>query len=157
MLLLELMNLDMNLDKLSKLKKLEIEEQLENKELLKLNTSQNNHRTGVSTFASHTSPSQSLQKSFHLSSPDKIELKKISSPSENKKYATAQPNDRQKSVAMQTPKPLTVKRFNYSVDRRPACNRVGGSVTSMTECASHTTVRAVLAYGGSLRDGLSCK
>jgi len=37
------------------------------------------------TFASHTSPSteQSLQKSFLLSRPDKIELKKISSPSEN--------------------------------------------------------------------------
>jgi hypothetical protein len=71
------------------------------------------HRTGVSTFASRTSPStdQSLQKSFHLSHPDKIELKKISSPSENKKYATAQPNDRQKSVAMQTPKPLTGKAF----------------------------------------------
>jgi hypothetical protein len=36
------------------------------------------HHTGVSTFASSTSPStaQSLQKSFHLSSPDKIELKK---------------------------------------------------------------------------------
>jgi hypothetical protein len=33
-----------------------------------------------------------LQKSFHLSHADKIELKKISSPSENKKYATAQPN-----------------------------------------------------------------
>lgn len=51
-------------------------------------------RTGVSTFASRTSPStdQSLQKSFHLSSPDKIELKKISSPSENKKYATPQPD-----------------------------------------------------------------
>ena len=51
-------------------------------------------RTGVSTFASHTSPStdQSLQKSFHLSHADKIELKKISSPSENKKYATAQTN-----------------------------------------------------------------
>jgi len=82
------------------------------------------HRTGVSTFASLTSPSsdQSLQKSFHLSHPNKIELKKISSHSENKKYATAQPNDRQKSVAMQTPKPLTVKRFDYSVDRRPACN-----------------------------------
>ena len=82
------------------------------------------HHTGVSTFASRTSPStnQSLQKSFHLSSPDKIELKKISSPSENKKYATAQPNDRQKTVAWQTPKPLTVKRFNHSVDRRPACN-----------------------------------
>jgi hypothetical protein len=52
------------------------------------------HRTGVSTFASHTSPStdQSLQKSFHLSHADKIELKKIASPSENKKYATAQPD-----------------------------------------------------------------
>jgi len=52
------------------------------------------HRTGVSTFASRKSPStdQSLQKSFHLSHPDKIELKKISSPSENKKYATAQTN-----------------------------------------------------------------
>ena len=49
-------------------------------------------RTGVSTFASPTSSStdQSLQKSFHLSSPDKIELKKISCPSENKKHATAQ-------------------------------------------------------------------
>jgi len=81
-------------------------------------------RTGVSTFASRTSPStdQSLQKSFYLSSPDKIELKKISSPSENKKYATAQPSDRQNSVALQTPKPLTAMRFSYSVDRRPACN-----------------------------------
>ena len=55
------------------------------------------HRTGVSTFASRTSPStdQSLQKSFHLSNTYKIELKKISSPSENKKYATAQPNTTQ--------------------------------------------------------------
>jgi hypothetical protein len=51
-------------------------------------------RTGVSTFASRTSPStdQSLQKSFHLSLPVKIELKKNSSPSENKKYSTAQPD-----------------------------------------------------------------
>ena len=50
--------------------------------------------TGVSTFASRTSPStgQSLQKSFHLSHHDKIELKKISLPSENKKYPTAQPD-----------------------------------------------------------------
>jgi hypothetical protein len=50
--------------------------------------------TGVSTFASRTSPStdQSLQKSFHLSHADKIELKKISFPSENKKYSTAQPD-----------------------------------------------------------------
>jgi len=82
------------------------------------------HLIGISTFASRTSPSkgQSLQKSLHLSHPDKIELKKISSPSENKKYATAQRNDRQKTVAIQTPKPLTGMRFNYLVDRRPACN-----------------------------------
>jgi len=48
------------------------------------------HRTGVNTFASPASPStdQSLQKTFHLSHPRKIEFKKISSPSENKKYAT---------------------------------------------------------------------
>jgi hypothetical protein len=61
-----------------------------------MTTSRNiiSHRTGVSTFASRTSPStgQSLQKSFHLSHADKIELKKISSPSENKKYPTAQPD-----------------------------------------------------------------
>ena len=57
-----------------------------------------------------------------LPHPEKIELKKFPFPSENKKYPTAQPNDRQKSVAMQTLKPLTGKRFNYSVDRRPACN-----------------------------------
>jgi hypothetical protein len=59
-----------------------------------------------------------------LPHPEKIELKKFPFPSENKKYAIAQPKDRQKSVAMQTPKPLTGKRFNYSVDRRPACNKV---------------------------------
>jgi hypothetical protein len=57
-----------------------------------------------------------------LPKPEKIELNKFPFPSENKKYTTAQPNDRQKSVAKQTPKPLTGKRFNYSVDRRPACN-----------------------------------
>jgi len=56
--------------------------------------------TSVSTFASHTSPNtdQSLQKSFNLSSPDKIEFKKNSCPFENKKYATALPNESQKSV-----------------------------------------------------------
>ena len=62
------------------------------------------------------------KKSLQSSTQDKIELKKISSPSENKKHAIAQPNARQKTVARQTPKPLTGKRFNYSVDRRPACN-----------------------------------
>ena len=105
-----------------------------------MTTSRNtiSHRTGVSTFASRTSPStgQSLQKSFHLSHPDKIELKKISSPSENKKYPTAEPTDRQKSVAMQTPKPLTGKRFNYSVDRRPACNT--GLAKVAVQCSSAT-------------------
>jgi hypothetical protein len=59
-----------------------------------------------------------------LPHPEKIELKKFPFPSENKKYATTHPKDRQKSVAKQTPKPLTIKRFNYSVDRRPACNSV---------------------------------
>ena len=55
------------------------------------------YSAGVSTFASNISPStdQSLQKSFHLSHADKIELKKNSSPSENKKYATAQTNTTQ--------------------------------------------------------------
>jgi hypothetical protein len=52
-----------------------------------MTTSRNiiSHRTGVSTFASRTSPStgQSLQKGFHLSHADKIELIKISFPSEN--------------------------------------------------------------------------
>ncbi len=100
----------------------------------------NSQPAGVSTFASRTSPStdQSLQKSFHLSHPDKIELKKISSPSENKKYTTAQPNDRQKSVAMQTPKSLTAKRFNYSVDRRPACNT--GLAKVAVQCSADTFV-----------------
>ena len=60
----------------------------------------NCQRTGVSTFASPASPStnQSLQKSFHLSHADKIELKIISSPSENKKYATTQTNTHNKKT-----------------------------------------------------------
>jgi hypothetical protein len=111
------------------------------------------HRTGVSTFASHTSPStdQSLQKSFHLSHADKIELKKISSPFENKKYATAQTN---------TTQTMTVKSNNDNglqgrTDRTPAGNRVDGSADCSTEYASHTTVRTVLVYGGSQIDGFS--
>ena len=77
-------------------------------------------RTGVSTFASPTSPStgQSLQKSFHLYHADKIELKKIASPSENKKYATAQTN---------TTQTMTVKLnrnngLQARTDRTPAGN-----------------------------------
>ena len=46
--------------------------------------------TGVSTFVSRTCLviDQSLQKSFHLSHPDKIELKKYSSLLKIKKYTT---------------------------------------------------------------------
>jgi hypothetical protein len=58
----------------------------------------NGSPTGVSTFAIRTSQraDQKLQKSFHLSHPDKIELKKFPDPSENKKYVTAQTDtDRQ--------------------------------------------------------------
>jgi len=107
-----------------------------------MTTSKNtiSHHTGVGTFAIPSRPStdQCLQKSFHLSYADKIELKKISSPSENKKYATAQPNDRQKLVAMQAPKPLTVKCYNYSVVRRPACNT--GLAKVAVQCSADTFV-----------------
>ena len=79
-------------------------------------------RTGVSTFTSRSSPStdQSLQKSFHLSHAEKIELKKNSSPSENKKYATAQAD---------TTQTMTVKLNNDNVlqtrwTRTPAGNSV---------------------------------
>lgn len=59
-----------------------------------------NQRTGVSTFAIRTSPStmQSLQKSFHLSHPGKIELKNFPFASENKKYATTQTNTTNKKT-----------------------------------------------------------
>jgi transcription termination factor Rho len=36
-----------------------------------------------------------------------------------------------------------------------AANRVDGSARNLTECASHTTVRTGLVYGGSQIDGLS--
>ena len=84
-------------------------------------------RTGVSTFASPTSPStgQSLQKSFHLSHAGKIELEKIPSPSENKKYANAQPD---------TTNTITVK-----------LNRDNGLQTRTTE---HQQPTAVWRNGG---------
>ena len=77
-------------------------------------------RTGVSTFASRTSPStdQSLQKSFHLSHADKIELKKISSPSENKNYATTQTNTTQ----TMTVKLKSDNGLQGRTDRRPTGN-----------------------------------
>jgi hypothetical protein len=79
----------------------------------------NCQRTGVSTFASPASPStnQSLQKSFHLSYADKIELKKISSPSENKKYPTAQ------TIKIKTVKLNKDNGLQRRSDRTPAHNR----------------------------------
>lgn len=86
----------------------------------------NSQRTGVSTFASPTSPStdQSLQKSFNLSHADKIELKKISSPSENKKYPTAQ-TDTTKTVKLNTDNGL-----QGPTDRTPAGNSGNCCTTS---------------------------
>ncbi len=80
-----------------------------------------------------------------LPHPEKIELKKIPFPSENKKYATAQPNDRQKSVAKQTPKPLTSKRFNYTTDRRPAGNS-GFAKKRVQWLIEHSTSHQLLWY-----------
>ena len=84
-----------------------------------------------------------------LPHPEKIELKKFSIPSENKKYANAQPNDRRKSVAKQTPKPLTGQRFNYSVDRRPACNS-GFAKKRVQWLIEHSTSHQILWYVDSL-------
>jgi hypothetical protein len=67
----------------------------------------------------------------------KIELKKTFSPSEKKKHATAQPNDRQKSVVMSTP--LARKHFNYSVLRRPASNTGKNAIIIQTGSGQMTT------------------
>jgi hypothetical protein len=74
------------------------------------------------TFASRTCQhtSQSLQKS--VPAPTQKEFKNIFPLLKKSKTLHKQPNDKQMTVAMQTPRPLPVKRFNYSVDRRPACN-----------------------------------
>ena len=82
-------------------------------------------RTGVSTFASPASPStgQSLQKSFHLSHPDKIELKKISHPTENKKYVTTRPDTyRDKRKWTMTRKTQADSDFQTRWTRTPAAN-----------------------------------
>ena len=66
---------------------------------------------------------QNLAKSVPAPHVEKIELKNFPFPSDNIKYPTAQPNDRQKQVELQTLKLWTGKRLNYPVDRSPACNR----------------------------------
>jgi hypothetical protein len=94
----------------------------------------NSQRTGVSTFASRTSPGtgQSLQKSFHLFDPRKIELKKFSSPSENKKYATAQTNTT-KTVKLNIDNGL--QRWT---DRRPTGNM--GLASCGVKCLNSSSV-----------------
>lgn len=86
-------------------------------------------RTGVSTFASRTSPGtrQSLQKSFHLSHPDKIELKKFPFPSENKKYSThdspANKDSCTRAVSIADRQNIISQRTDTaSGDRTPAAN-----------------------------------
>ena len=91
------------------------------------------------TLASHTNrhTSQSLQKSVPAPAPK--EFKNIfSSLLKKGKTLHTQSNDRQKSVAIQTPKPLTGKCFNYSVDRRPACNT--GLAKVAVQCSADTFV-----------------
>ena len=95
-------------------------------------------------FASADTQAKTWQR-VCLPHPEKIELKKFTDPSENKKYANAYSNDRQKSVAKQTPKPLTVKRFNYSVDRRPACNS-GFAKKRVQWLIEHSTSHQLLWY-----------
>ena len=65
--------------------------------------------TGVSTFANHNSQrtNQSLQKSLHLSHPDK-KLNKNFLPSENKKYANTQ-TDTTMTAKPTTDKDLTTQ------------------------------------------------
>jgi hypothetical protein len=99
--------------------------------------------TDVSTFASLTSLStdQNLQKSFHLSHSDKIELKKIFSPSENKKYATSQTN----TTLIRTVKHNRDNGLLRWIDRTTAGNSVLPqlAVTSKieTECSYQTFVQ----------------
>jgi len=78
---------------------------MKSKKHIKRHTNNISRHTRSSTFANHTSQhaDQSLQKSLPFTHADKIELKKISSPSENKKYATTQTN---------TTKTMTVKLNN---------------------------------------------
>jgi hypothetical protein len=96
------------------------------------------------TFASRTNryTSQSLQKS--APAPTQREFKNIfPSLLKKVKYST-QPNDKQMTVAMQTLRTLIVKSFNYSVDKRPACNtglaKVGVQCTADSFVVNKTTV-----------------
>ncbi len=98
---------------------------MKSKKHIKRHTNNISRHTRSSTFANHTSrhADQSLQKSLPFSFADKIELKKISSPSENKKYEYAQPDtNRQKSKRSITLKLMTNSGLQGRADRTPAAN-----------------------------------
>ena len=98
---------------------------MKSKKHIKRHTNNISRHTRLSTFANHTSrhAAQSLQKSLPFTHADKIELKKISSPSENKKYAYAQPEtDRQKSKQTLILKLKTDNGLQERTDRTPAAN-----------------------------------
>ena len=107
---------------------------MKSKKHIKRHTNNISRHTRLSTFANHTSrhAAQSLQKSLPFTHADKIELKKISSPSKNKKYAYAQPDtDRQKSKQIITLKLMINNGLQGRTDRTPAANitytQAGGS------------------------------
>ncbi len=92
-------------------------------------------RTGVSTFASLTSPStvQSLQMCFHLSDPRKIEFKKISSLSENKKYAIAQTNStNKKTVKLNRDNGLQTRKREH---QQPTAGLRNGGFSGKLKCS----------------------
>lgn len=98
---------------------------MKSKKHIKRHTNNISRHTRSSTFANHTSrhADQSLQKSLPYTHADKIELKKISSPSENKKYAYAQTDtDRQKSKQTMTLKLMIDNGLQWRTDRTPASN-----------------------------------
>ena len=109
--------------------------------------------TGVSTFASRTSPStdQSLQKSFHLSHPRTKKNYFLKFPSLLKflKPLTTANTNRPNLNLTTTPKLTIYKDFTTTTDRRPAYNRVARPTQNYVGRGSHTTVHADLAYGGS--------
>src|SRR5690554_121204 len=98
---------------------------MKSKKHIKRHTNNISRHTRSSTFAKHTSlhADQSLHKSLPYTHADKIELKKISSPSENKKYAYAQTDtDRQKSKQKITLKLMNNNSLKERTDRTPAAN-----------------------------------
>jgi len=86
----------------------------------------NSQPTGVSTFASRTSPStdQSLQKSFHLSHPRTKKNYFLKFPSLLKflKPLTTANTNRPNLNLTTTPKLTIYKDFTTTTDRRPAYN-----------------------------------